>query len=132
MERRHAGLEAIARSASVIRRSHPAQPTYHPAFIGWQCDGQAACHVSHGARSAEYSDLSLAVHRRHRAMLHAIWCGGDRLCCESGQSDGGWRLRGCQSASDSAKIWVGVSVGMFLLIFVGYIILVAIIAAGTP
>jgi hypothetical protein len=39
---------------------------------------------------------------------------------------------GAQSASDSAKIWVGVSVGMFLLIFVGYIILVAIIAAGTP
>jgi hypothetical protein len=38
---------------------------------------------------------------------------------------------GAQSASDSAKIWVGVSVGIFLLTFVGYFVLFGIFAAGT-
>lgn len=38
---------------------------------------------------------------------------------------------GAQSASNSAKTWVGVSVGIFLLFFVGYVVLIAIgIAAG--
>ena len=37
---------------------------------------------------------------------------------------------GAQSASDSAKIWVGVSAGIFLLMFVGYFILFAILAVG--
>jgi hypothetical protein len=38
---------------------------------------------------------------------------------------------GAQSASDSAKIWVGVSVGIFLLTIVGYFVLFGIFAAGT-
>lgn len=38
---------------------------------------------------------------------------------------------GAQSASDSAKTWVGVSVGIFLLSIVGYFVLVAVVAAGS-
>lgn len=37
---------------------------------------------------------------------------------------------GAQSASDSAKTWVGVSVGIFLLIFIGYILLILAASVG--
>ncbi len=38
---------------------------------------------------------------------------------------------GAQSASDSAKTWVGVSVGIFLLSLIGYFVMIAIFAAGS-